>query len=193
VTVADPDATRREAVRRGMKAGGAALGAAMLPAMLSQRDALAAAPASDAAILAPAIRLENTAVSLYAAAAANAALPPRFRRTAALFRGQEAVHVATLGAALKAAGATPSTATDAALLARLRQARDEQQVARLALELESRLVAAYYDAAQTLRQPRLLGTIGQIIGSEGQHLVVLRQGLSRDPVPQAFEKGSRSG
>src|SRR5437763_589215 len=135
MSVRDPNPTRREAMRRGVHTGGAVLGAAMAPALLSPRPAFAA-PASDADILAAMLRLENTALALYAAASANPALSPQLRRTVALFRGQEAEHAAALSSALKGLGRTPPTGADATVPAQVRRARDQQEVARLALGLE---------------------------------------------------------
>ncbi len=190
--IAAYEATRRDAVRRGLAAGGAVLGAALVPALLSVRQAFAAAPQNDAGILASAIRLENTAVAAYAAALKSGVLTPQFRRTAALFGRQEAEHAAALTAALKSLGGTPPAGTDAKLLAPLKSARSQQQVAQFAIELETMAVAAYYDASKKLRQARLLQTSAQIMSNEGQHLVVLRQTLGKNPVPQAFANGTAS-
>jgi rubrerythrin len=187
--IAAYEATRRDAVRRGLAAGGAVLGAALVPALLSVREAFAAAPQNDAGILASAIRLENTAVAAYAAAVASGVLTPQFRRTAALFGRQEAEHAAALTAALKSLGGTPPAGTDAKLLAPLKSARSQTQVAQFAIELETMAVAAYYDASEKLRQARLLQTSAQIMSNEGQHLAVLRQTLGKDPVPHTFENG----
>jgi rubrerythrin len=187
--IAAYEATRRDAVRRGLVAGGAVLGASLVPALLSVREAFAAGPQNDAGILASAIRLENTAVAAYAAAVQSGVLTPQFRRTAALFGRQEAEHAAALTAALKGMGGTPPAGTDAKLLAPLKSARSQKQVAQFAIELETMVVAAYYDASKKLQQARLLQTTAQIMSNEGQHLAVLRQALGKDPVPHAFENG----
>jgi hypothetical protein len=187
--IAAYEATRRDAVRRGLGAGGAVIGAALVPALLSVRDAFAATPQGDAAIVASAIRLENTAVAAYAAAVGSGVLTPQFRRTAALFGRQEAEHAAALTAALRGLGGTPPAGTDAKLLAPLKRARSQRQVAQFAIELEMMAVAAYYDASKKLQQARLLQTAAQIMSNEGQHLVVLRQALGGNPVPNAFENG----
>ena len=189
--VASYEATRRDAVRRGLVAGGALVGAALIPALLSVRNAFAAAD-GDAAILASAIRLEHTAVAAYAAAVNSGLLTPAVRRAAVLFGRQEAEHGAALTAALKALGGVPPVGTDAKLLAPLRRVRSQRQVLEFAVELESMAVAAYEDAARKLRAARLLQTSAQIMANEGQHLVVLRQALGRDPVPNAFENGRAS-
>ena len=187
--IAAYEATRRDAVRRGLGAGGAVIGAALVPALLSVRDAFAATPQGDAAIVTSAIRLENTAVAAYAAAVGSGVLTPQFRRTAALFGRQEAEHAAALTAALRGLGGTPPAGTDAKLLAPLKRARSQRQVAQFAIELEMMAVAAYYDASKKLQQARLLQTAAQIMSNEGQHLVVLRQALGGNPVPNAFENG----
>jgi rubrerythrin len=190
--IAAYEASRRDAVRRGLGAGGAVIGAALVPALLSVRDAFAATPQGDAAIVASAIRLENTAVAAYAAAVGSGVLTPQFRRTAALFGRQEAEHAAALTAALRGLGGTPPAGTDAKLLAPLKRARSQRQVAQFAIELETMAVAAYYDASKKLQQARLLQTAAQIMSNEGQHLVVLRQALGRNTVPNAFENGKAS-
>ena len=187
--IAAYESTRRDAVRRGLAAGGAVLGASLVPALLSVREAFAAGPQNDAGILASAIRLENTAVAAYAAAVQSGVLTPQFRRTAALFGRQEAEHAAALTTALKGMGGTPPAGTDAKLLAPLKSARSQKQVAQFAIELETMVVAAYYDASKKLQQARLLQTTAQIMSNEGQHLAVLRQALGKDPVPHAFENG----
>ena len=47
-------------------------------------------------------------------------------------------------------------------------------------------------ASRSCASAALLRTTAQIMASEGQHLVVLRQALGRDPVPNAFETGAAS-
>lgn len=187
--IAAYEVTRRDAVRRGLTAAGAVLGAGLVPALLSARQAFAAGGQDDAGILASAIRLENTAVAAYAAAVQSGALTPQLRRTAALFGRQEAEHAAALTAALKNMGGTPPAGTDAKLLAPLKSARSQKQVVQFAIDLETMVVAAYHDAAKRLRQAHLLQTSAQIMSNEGQHLVVLRQALGKNPVPHAFETG----
>jgi hypothetical protein len=185
------EASRRDAVRLGLAAGGAVVGAALVPALLSVRNAFGAS-GGDAAILASAIRLENTAVTAYAGAVQTGLLAPPERRAATLFGRQEAAHAAALTAALKQLGATPPAGTDAKLLAPLKVVRSQKQILEFAIELEAMAVAAYYDAARRLKAARLLLIEAQIMSNEGQHLVVLRQALGRDPVPSAFEKGKAS-
>jgi rubrerythrin len=189
--IAAYEATRRDAVRRGLAAGGAVVGAALVPALLSVRNAFGAS-GGDVAILASAIRLENTAVAAYAGAVQTGLLGPPVRRAATLFGRQETAHAAALAAALRQLGATSPTGMDAKLLAPLKAVRSQKQVLEFAIELETMAVAAYYDAARRFKAAGLLRIGAQIMSNEGQHLVVLRQALGRDPVPSAFEKGKAS-
>jgi hypothetical protein len=60
-----------------------------------------------------------------------------------------------------------------------------------AIELELRAVGAYSEAVRNLSDPNLLRVIAGAMGTDGQHLVVLRQLARRNPVPNAFERGIR--
>ncbi len=186
--VVELESSRRDALRVGITAGGAVLGAWMVPSLLSVRNAFAAAD-DDAAILSGAITLENTAVAAYQAAEKSKLLDRKVKVVAALFRRHEQEHVDALSAALKGLGGTPPTATDAKALAPLQRATDQAAVLRFAIELETMAVAAYYEAHRKLRDTKLLQTGAQIMAAEGQHLVVLRQALKQNPAPNAFETG----
>lgn len=59
-----------------------------------------------------------------------------------------------------------------------------------ALRLENEAVAACYRATGGVRDGRLLPTFAAIMANHGQHLVVLREGLGRDPIPTALVTGS---
>ena len=189
--IAAPRASRREAVHRGIAVGGAVLGAATAPALLRVRRAVAAAQ-DDRAILASAITLENTVVGAYEAAANSRLLDRKTRAVADLFRRQESEHVDALSAALKGLGGTPPASRDAKLLARLQRMASQAALLRFAIELETMAVAAYYEAHRKLRDTKVLQTAAQIMAAEGQHLVVLRQALRRNPAPHAFETGKRA-
>jgi hypothetical protein len=67
--------------------------------------------------------------------------------------------------------------------------RNQDELLRFAIELETMALAAYYDAHQKLQDGRLLQTAASIMSSAGQHLVLLRQALGHNPVPHAFETG----
>jgi hypothetical protein len=61
--------------------------------------------------------------------------------------------------------------------------------ARAALTLETDAVAACYRAIGALRDGRLIPAFAAIMACHGQHLVVLRESLHRDPLPAALETG----
>jgi len=190
--VAELEASRREALRLGIAAGGAVLAATTVPALLCARNAFAAAD-DDATILASAITLENTAVAAYESAVKSKLLDRRAKAVAVLFGRHETEHVDALSAALKGLGGSPPSGTDAKVLARMQHIGSQGAFLRFAIELETMAIAAYYDAHRKLRDIKLLQTSAQIMAAEGQHLVVLRQALKRNPAPNAFETGKRSG
>jgi hypothetical protein len=51
-------------------------------------------------------------------------------------------------------------------------------------------VGAYNEVVRFVGDPNLLRTVAGAMGADGQHLVVLRQLLRRDPVPSPFERGA---
>jgi proteasome lid subunit RPN8/RPN11 len=89
--------------------------------------------------------------------------------------------------ALKGLGGTPPSGHIAPLLETLSKARTKADVLAYLVALETMEVAAYYDAAKNFEATKLLQTGAQIMANEGQHLVVLRQALGRDPAPNAYE------
>lgn len=178
--------TRREALGRGAVLGGAALGAAAMPSLLAPRASSATAR-DDARILAAAIGLEQTAVVTYATAVSSGLLGPRLEEVARRFRDQEQEHADALIAALRQLGGRPPPPPSQ--VAGLESLRTREQVLSFAVGLELKAVAAYYEAQQALSDPGLLRTGAQIMANEGQHLVVLRQALGRQPLPGAFETG----
>jgi hypothetical protein len=178
--------TRRDLAAR---AGGAALGASLL---LHTRSALAATN-TDADVIAHAVSLEQAAVFAYQSALSSNLLDAPTATTVRLFQTHEEAHRDSLLAALRTLGGTapapPTSAAGDPLLAPLAKARSQKDLVTLAVALETAIVAAYYDAVGQLRSPALLQTVAEIIGNEGQHLVVLRTALGQPPVPNAFETG----
>jgi hypothetical protein len=63
-------------------------------------------------------------------------------------------------------------------------------VAASVLAIENEAVRLYHEAIGELRDGRLLPTFAAIMANHGQHLVVLRQRLGRDPIPADFETGA---
>ena len=161
-------------------------GAAVLPLLAGATDALGAAR-DDRQIVAAAIDLEQRAAAAYDFAASNGGLQPALARVARHLRDQESEHADGLARALRGLGGRRPAAP---------REPDPPPIGRafaaFAIALENRLIAAYYEAMPRLR-PGLRQPLGSIMASEGQHLVVLRQALGRDPLPNAFETGSRMG
>ena len=101
--IAEYEATRREAVRRGIVLGGAVIAATAIPTLLRVRTAFAQSD-GDAAILEAAVGLEQTAVVAYDAAVGSGLLDATVKPVAELFRDQEQEHVDGLRTALDALG-----------------------------------------------------------------------------------------
>jgi rubrerythrin len=192
--VAAYERTRREALRRGLTAGGAVLAATSIPLLLKVRNAFAEAE-GDKKILKAAIALEQTAAFAYTTASESPALHIATRRIAVHIGDQEQEHAAGLIAALEPlGGGAPEAPVNISDVAGLQDAADDQRrMLGFALELETMAVAAYYDAHRKLDDPELLQTSAQIMANEGQHLVILRQAAGREPVPNAFETGRTAG
>jgi rubrerythrin len=184
---------RRELIRSGLGLGGAVIAASSIPLLLSVRNAFAAS-SGDADILAKAITLERVAVLAYGVAIDSNLLSPSFARVARRFRGHEQEHADALVTALIDLGGSPPavpTVKDIdGVVKGIGDVKSQADVASFAIELEMAAVAAYYDAHRKLIDAKLLQTGASIMASEAQHLVVLRQAVKRDPVPNAFETGA---
>lgn len=143
-----------------------ALGAAAAAVALA-RPGAALAQAGDDELLGDAIALELRLAAAYDG--------ERFEQ-APLFARQCREHARGLGMALRNRG---------------RRAPERPRAVRSGpLALESEAVRLYHDAIGELRDERLLPTFAAIMANHGQHLVVLRQRLGRDPIPTAFETGA---
>jgi hypothetical protein len=51
-------------------------------------------------------------------------------------------------------------------------------------------VGAYLRSIHDLSDANVLRTVAGAMGTDGQHLVVLRQAAGEEPVPRAFERGA---
>jgi rubrerythrin len=181
-------ATRRDALRCGLVAGSTVVAASSTP-LLGLRNALAKGVEDDAAILERALKLEQTAVVAYDAALESGLLRQPLAELARRFRGQEREHANALTAALEdldRKAPRPPTPEQVGL-GRL---EGQDDVLRFLIELENMTVVAYIDVQRRLEDEALLRTVAQIMANEGQHLVVLREALGNDPVPDAFEAGT---
>jgi rubrerythrin len=184
---------RRELLRRGFALGGAAIAASSIPLLLSVRYAFAQT-SGDVVILENAIDLEHVAVIVYDMAISGGLLSPAVLRIARRFRDHERQHADTLATALTDLGGTPPAPPKGAapvdkVVKGLGDVKTQSDIANFAIELETAAVAAYHDAHVKLIEARLLQTAASIMANEGQHLVVLRRLVRKDPVPFAFETG----
>lgn len=66
----------------------------------------------------------------------------------------------------------------------------EREALRLALRLEEQAIASHLNAIRVYRNPTMLRLIAGAMGTDAQHLVMLRQLLGEDPVPGPFERGA---
>ena len=205
ITIADGDADsaaiaaferdRRDLLRRGFGLGGAAIAASSVPLLLSVRYAFAQTTSGDAEILQRAINLELVAVIAYEAVLEGGLLSPAVMRIVRRLRDHEQQHAGGLTTALTDLGGTPSAAPKGVadvdkVVKGLGDVKTQADVVNFAIELETAGVAAYHDAHAKLIETRLLQTGASIMASEGQHLVVLRRLVRRNPIPHAFETGT---
>jgi len=183
---------RRALLRRGLALGGAAVAASSVPLLLAVRNAFAD-DETDATLLEKAITLERTLVLAYDRVIQDGFL--RDEQLAPALREHERRHAATWVTALTDLGGQPppEPAGPAAvdkLVKGLGDVHDEAQTLAFLIEIETAAVAAYYDAQAKFVQARLLQSGASIMGSEGQHLVLLRQAAKLAPVPEALETGT---
>jgi hypothetical protein len=180
--------TRRQALGAG---AGLALAAAAGPL------AAAAAPTDDEkraradAALTAALRVEQTCVVAYEAIANSGRLSAR---TTALFRSlldDDREHADQLVTELEAQGVKPPIPPRRATIRGLGAVHDDHGAALFAIVLEERAVGAYHEAVRNLADPNVLRTVAGAMGTDGQHLVVLRELAGREAVPSAFERGIR--
>ena len=176
-------ATRREAI------GAAALLLAAPTAALAASDDDEQKRAQ--AALAAALRVEQTAVVSYEAIANSGRLSGRMTTLMRAFLDDDSQHAEQLVTALESMGVKPPIPPRRAAIPGLARVRNDIDAADFAIEVESRAVGAYYEAVAHLSDPNLLRTVAGAMGTDGQHLVVLRQMAHRNPVPHAFERGVR--
>ncbi|HEX8066079.1 MAG TPA: ferritin-like domain-containing protein [Thermoleophilaceae bacterium] len=173
----------------------------------SRRAALAAAAAAPAAALPLAARAATDAErerrALRAAVAGEQRSAVAFEAIAnGDLLGEEATaairvlldhakaHVAALEPVFRAqTGEKPPLAPSRTAIPGLTGLRGGRDALRLAARLEERAIAAHLDAVRLSRNSALLKLIAGSMGSDAQHLVLIRQLLGDDPVPAPFERG----
>ena len=194
-TVAEYETCRRELVRRGLLASATVLSASSIPLLLRVRNAFGQV-SGDAPTIRAAVGLEQVAVYAYGVALTVAHLDARTRALLSLLREHEQEHAGAMTSALSDVGGSPprpprSLISVDSVAPGLGRARNRAEVLTFAMELEAASVAAYHDAHRRLQDARTLQSAASIMGSEGQHLVLLRSALGHDPLPHAFEMGQR--
>ena len=185
------EATRRDALRRGVLVGGAAFSAAALPGLVAAGRALgqeADTSSGDAGLVEGTINFEQEAVLVYKTGAESGILGPT-ASVAKLFQSQEQQHADLLIKTIKRLGAPPPPLPLPEDVPGLSEVKTEQQFLAFAVKLENQAIATYSDAIMNLQDPALMKPMAQIMANEGQHLVVLRQALGSDPVPSATPTG----
>jgi hypothetical protein len=191
--IAEFERDRRDLLKRGFGLGAAVIAASSIPLLLTVRNAFAQA-GDDGKILQSAIDVERIAVIAYGAAIDSGLLSAGVEKVARRFRGHEQEHADALTTALTDLGGTPPPAPAGVkdvdkVVKGLGAVKSQVDILNFAIELETAAVAAYYDAHRRLIDAKLLQTGASIMANEGQHLVVLRQAVKQDPVPNAFETG----
>lgn len=143
---------------------------------------------NDRAPLAGLVAYEQQVLFGYEVTLAQAPLDPAQRKTIESFRAQSAQSAATLRKALRAVGGTPSPppnpaqapqATDPSLRGYLRDV----------VIAEEQAVQAYYDAFQSLADPRHIAGAAAFMAQSGRRLVVLRKLSGQELLPRSFETG----
>jgi hypothetical protein len=177
-------ATRRQAIAA----------AAAAPVLLTGAPAFGAAGDDEKrkraqAALVAALKVEQAAVVAYEAIANSGKLSVRGTALMRSLLDHDRQHAEQLVAALDSQGVTPPIPPRRGTIAGLAGVRDDRRAAGFAIVLEERAVGAYVEAVRNLADPNLLRTIAGAMGTDGQHLVVLREVARRPPVPAAFERG----
>ena len=189
---AEPDTTRREAVRRGLMAGGALAGLATVPLLVRAQSAFAQAE-SDTEILEAAATAEIEAVVAYETMARSGLLRGPVGEIIRLFGNQEEEHFNALARLLEDMGGEVPEKPEPADISGLGNLVGEPQMLQFAYEMENGLIQQYVEAFKNLSDSEVLKTTSQIMNNEGQHLVMLRLALGASPValvPSAFETGT---
>lgn len=177
--------------RRGLvRAAGTATLSATAVALLAGCESLARMDgepvrSSDIDILNGALGAEHQAIAAYQLALDTRLLPAGTARVAQGFQADHGEHAKALSATITRLGgaiAPAKTAYDfpAASL------RTQTDVLRFAADLERGAVAAYLAAVPKFQNRDIAQAAASILGTEAQHLAVLRAALGDNPVPSAF-------
>jgi hypothetical protein len=170
-----------------------ALAAAAVPVFLGAAPrALAAGDEKqrEQQALAAVLRLEQTAVVAFEAIANSGRLSGR---ATTLLRGlldDDRQHADALASALDGLGVKPPIPPRRAKVPGLTAVGNDRDAASFAIALEERTIGAYVTAVRDIADGNVLHTVAGAMGTDGQHLVMLRQLAGGTPVPDAFERGA---
>jgi rubrerythrin len=126
----------------------------------------------DAELLEELLALEQRLVSIYEAGLRRDAVDAALAET---LLEQEREHIRALERALAGGRRNPRASVPPPALGGALRSREE--FARFALGMEAEAVAAYIDAAATVRDPGLRQPLGSIMACEAAHEVALRDAL----------------
>ena len=141
------------------------------------------------AALVAALKFEQTAVVAYEAIANSGNVSVRVAALLRMLQDHDNQHAAQLATALDSQGIKPPIPPRRATIRGLAQVHDDAGAAGFAIDLELHAIGAYNEVVRYLADPNLLRTVAGAMGTDGQHLVALRQLARREPVPGAFERG----
>ena len=100
-------------------------------------------------------------------------------------------HAAALGQLMKdQLGTEPPATPKRTEISGLLGLRDRTAALRFASRLEGRAIATNISGIRTAYDSQIRQALAGIVGSDAQHLVLLRQLLHEQPVPSAFERGA---
>ena len=184
----DARTTRRETARRAIALGGGTLAAGAIPALIGASGA-AAKGATETEVVEHLIDIAQSAEVAYRTAADGDLLDLEVAKAAELFAEQEREHASALIAALEDLGGERSKPPSASDVDGLDEPDTQSKMLEFLIDLENSAIEAYYEAAGEVLASDLIKTAAEIGSNEAQHLVVLRQQLGDDPVPEAFVTG----
>jgi Ferritin-like domain len=141
------------------------------------------------AALVDALRFEQTAVVAYEAIANSGAVSVRVAALLRMLQDHDNQHAEQLATALDSQGVGAPIPPRRGAIRGLAQVRDDAGAATFAIGLELHAIGAYNEVVRYLADPNLLRTVAGAMGTDGQHLVALRQLVRRAPVPGPFERG----
>jgi rubrerythrin len=184
------EASRRDAVRKGAIAGGGLIAATTIPLLLKVREAFAQdehEDRGDAPLIEGVVQLEQTAQVAYETAAKSNLLQGSVKRLASLLAEHEKQHGDALKQILGEIGGNVPTPPKPAEVQGLDEVKSQTGFLEFAIELEGNAILTYLDLERKVKGDRLRRLGAQAMASEGEHLVMLREELGRNPIPVAFE------